>query len=110
MILHPHQRKENQCVMNHQQSVSISGKHHPENQRGEGAETPRPAMCASTTAEAGTLASYEETGFPLEFSPAKAGPGMSGENDLLTSSQDDGIGPGMSAGERTSFCAAAAIH
>jgi hypothetical protein len=36
VILRPHWRKENQCVMNRQQSTSISGKHHPENARGEG--------------------------------------------------------------------------
>jgi hypothetical protein len=28
-------RKENQCVMNYEQSTSISGKHHPENHKGE---------------------------------------------------------------------------
>jgi hypothetical protein len=36
VILHPHRRKENQCVMNRQQSTSISGKPHPENHKGEG--------------------------------------------------------------------------
>ena len=35
MILRPHQRKRNQCIMNLQQSISIVGKHHPENLRGE---------------------------------------------------------------------------
>jgi hypothetical protein len=32
----PHWRKENQCVMNRQQSTSISGKPHLENHKGEG--------------------------------------------------------------------------
>ena len=32
----PHWRKENQCVMNRQQSTSISGKHHPENHKAQG--------------------------------------------------------------------------
>jgi hypothetical protein len=36
VILRPHRCKENQCVMNHQQSTSISGKPHPENHKGEG--------------------------------------------------------------------------
>ena len=36
----PHWRKENQCVMNRQQSTSISGKPHLENHKGEGS-TPR---------------------------------------------------------------------
>src|SRR6516162_11742730 len=35
VILRPHQRKRNQCIMNLQQSISIVGKHHPENLRGE---------------------------------------------------------------------------
>jgi hypothetical protein len=34
VILRPHSRKENQRVMNRQQSISISGKHYPENARG----------------------------------------------------------------------------
>ena len=38
VLLDPNWRKENQCVMNHQQSTSISGKRHTENQWGEGAE------------------------------------------------------------------------
>src|SRR6476661_1911101 len=36
VILRPYRRKENQCVMNRQQSTSISGKPHPENHKGEG--------------------------------------------------------------------------
>lgn len=36
MLLHPYWRKENQCVMNHQQSTSISGKQRTENLAGEG--------------------------------------------------------------------------
>jgi NAD(P)-dependent dehydrogenase (short-subunit alcohol dehydrogenase family) len=36
VVLRPHGRKENQCVMNRQQPTSISGKHESENQRGEG--------------------------------------------------------------------------
>ena len=36
MLRRPHRRKKNQCVMNRQQSTSISGKHHPENHKGEG--------------------------------------------------------------------------
>src|SRR5262249_5265037 len=36
VIRRPHWRKKNQCVMNRQLSTSISGKHHPENRRGEG--------------------------------------------------------------------------
>jgi hypothetical protein len=36
VIRRPHWRKENQCVMNHEQSTSTSGKHHPENHKGEG--------------------------------------------------------------------------
>ena len=49
VILSPHRRKENQCVMNHQQSTSISGKHHPENHKGEGS-TPRSwRQCTSNT-------------------------------------------------------------
>jgi hypothetical protein len=36
VIRRPHWRKENQCVMNRQQSISISGKHRPENHKGEG--------------------------------------------------------------------------
>jgi hypothetical protein len=37
VVLRPHRRKRNQCVMNRQQSTSISGKHDPNNLRGEGA-------------------------------------------------------------------------
>src|SRR5262249_16255984 len=37
VIRRPHSRKKNQGVMNRQPSTSISGKHHPENARGEGA-------------------------------------------------------------------------
>ena len=36
MIRRPHWRKENQCVMNRQQSTFISGKPHLENHKGEG--------------------------------------------------------------------------
>src|SRR5713101_4940675 len=36
VICRPHSRKKNQRVMNCQPSTSISGKHHPENARGEG--------------------------------------------------------------------------
>src|SRR5437879_6401170 len=36
VIRRPHSRKKNQRVMNCQPSTSISGKHHPENRRGEG--------------------------------------------------------------------------
>ena len=36
MIRRPHWRMENQCVMNRQQSTSISGKPYPENHKGEG--------------------------------------------------------------------------
>src|SRR5258705_7920302 len=36
VIHRPHGSKKNQRVMNRQQSISISGKHHPENTRGEG--------------------------------------------------------------------------
>jgi hypothetical protein len=36
VIRRPHWRKENQCVMNRQQSTSISGKPHLENHKGEG--------------------------------------------------------------------------
>jgi len=38
VIFRPHSRKKNQRVMNLQPSTSISGKHHPENARGEGAK------------------------------------------------------------------------
>ena len=41
MLRRPHRRKKNQCVMNRQQSTSISGKHHPENHKGEGS---RPSL------------------------------------------------------------------
>src|SRR5258708_33204956 len=39
VIRRPHSRKKNQRVMNCQLSTSISGKHRPENARGEGAVT-----------------------------------------------------------------------
>ena len=41
VMLSPLWRKRNQCVMNHWQSISISGKLTPENRRGE------VGMCAS---------------------------------------------------------------
>src|SRR3954453_10342700 len=49
VILGPYRRKENQCVMNHQQSTSISGKHHPENHKGEG-NTPSALKCQGSVA------------------------------------------------------------
>src|SRR6476659_1168452 len=39
VILRPHRRKENQCVMNRQQSTSIPGKPHPENHKGAAARS-----------------------------------------------------------------------
>jgi hypothetical protein len=39
VIRRPHWRKENQCVMNHEQSTSISGKHRPENHKGVSSNT-----------------------------------------------------------------------
>src|SRR5258707_11338199 len=47
VILRPHRRKENQCVMNRQQSTSISGKPHPENHKGKGNT---PSACLSKCA------------------------------------------------------------
>jgi hypothetical protein len=38
VIRRPHSRKKNQRVMNREPSTSISGKHHPENARGEVSE------------------------------------------------------------------------
>src|SRR5262245_47483140 len=48
VILDPQPRKRNQCVMNRQLSTSISGKHCPENLRGEGADRVRCASCISS--------------------------------------------------------------
>src|SRR5262245_59162434 len=44
VIRRPHSRKKNQGVMNHQPPTSISGKHHPENARGEGTITATAAV------------------------------------------------------------------
>ena len=56
MIRCPHWRKENQCVMNHEQSTSISGKHHPENHKG-GRGTHRMRGKSKATLEAHRVAS-----------------------------------------------------
>src|SRR5690349_3659034 len=52
VILRPYRRKENQCVMNRRQSISISGNSHPENHKGEGNRPFVLQDCASISAEA----------------------------------------------------------
>src|SRR6516225_2723765 len=53
VILRPHGRKQNQRLMNHWQSTSISGKHESENHEGQVHATLRvlasPSRCASTS-------------------------------------------------------------
>jgi hypothetical protein len=49
VILRPHRRKENQCIMNRQQSTSISGKPHPENHKGEGSKPSARRLVEQTT-------------------------------------------------------------
>ena len=50
MIRRPHRRKENQCVMNRQQSTSISGKPQPREPQGGGERTECAALfCINTS-------------------------------------------------------------
>jgi len=74
----PHWRKENQCVMNRQQSTSISGKHHPENHKGEGS-TPNASLRLIKIAAA--IVEAHARRFAVVSRASAARPGTQGPRD-----------------------------
>ena len=78
MIRGPHRCKKNQRVMNSQQSTSISGKHQPENLRGEG------ATCARTNVQESIRADLaEDVGEFLRHLAAQFGAGAGDHGKVL---------------------------
>jgi hypothetical protein len=66
VIRRPHGRKENQCVMNRQQSTSISGKHHPENHKGEGSTECAGSIPRQLNGMRSSRLYYIDTGVPMK--------------------------------------------